>query len=122
MYITPVKNPAMIKDQIILYKEAKKPTPQQALYKFTSNGYEKIITQNDLHREIAKAKNFGLEIGVTLININQVDKKLIIKGFLPLHQCFWLNDEIVCIQAEIKSPTNTLVSVYTIEEILNAYE
>ena len=112
----------MIKEKIVIYKETKYlPVVQQNPQ--TRYAYARsIVTPYELEQEIKKAQKLNIDIGIVLQHQTIHGKKLTITKWLPLQDCFFFNGELNFIQCTLTTGNEVLRSVYTLNEIINAYE
>ena len=114
----------MIKEKIVIYPETKYQLPvvqQQHVQPYY--GYTKTtVTLYELEQEIKKAQKLNIDIGIILQHQTILGKKLTITRWLPLQDCFFFNGELNFIQCTLTIGNEILRSVYTLNEIIDAYE
>lgn len=116
----------MIKEKIVLYKEPKKQLPPLSIVSNTYQGqlcnYKALVTPYEILNEIKKAHKLNIKVGIVLQHQTIPDKTLQIEEFLPHNQAFLFKGGINFIKCKVFTKTDTLSSVYNINEIVNAYE
>lgn len=122
----------MIKEKIVIYPETKYQLPVvqqqhvpvvqqqhvQPYYSYTKT----TVTPYELEQEIKKAQKLNIDIGIVLQHQTILGKKLTITRWLPLQDCFFFNGELNFIQCTLTTGNEILRSVYTLNEIIDAYE
>ncbi|MGV8130612.1 MAG: hypothetical protein ACP5N7_00750, partial [Candidatus Pacearchaeota archaeon] len=72
--------------------------------------------------EIKKAHKLNIKVGITLQHQTIPNKTLQIEEFLSHEHAFLYRGDINFVKCKVFTETDTLSSVYTIKEIVNAYE
>lgn len=114
----PVKITAMIKDQIVLYKETK------YVPVITQNYYTKnVVTETDLEKELERALNLGIEEKALFKHKIVPNKTLEITGFqLNPANIFVFKNELNLIKGKVTTPNFGYTNSFTISEIIDDYE